>query len=305
VSFQAKSNTTVRDLFASPIVVSEWPESARLNADLRAAIMARFETSPGVVSSNRKSWHSKRDMHRWPEPCVAELMAMVKSAAAAYGVHCGGTLSTPDDWEISTCWSNVNPPGGYNQAHNHVGEKLLLSGFYYVDLGDCSDANYAGRTIFQDRSGVARPIAASGGDPLSREYAVVPRPGVMLLFPATQFHYVEPYRGNSVRISIAFNLTNRNFEALYYPDMLEESWWWRNFRGLMLLKTKVPEKLRAFVRFGSYLIKELGQQRPGVSLLQRIKVTRDRAEADEAEAREAASGAPRLGEKLPEKKPLI
>ncbi len=296
----------VRDLFATPIVVCEWPRTERLNGELRKAIMARYESSPGLVSSNRKGWHSKFDMHKWPEPCVAELMEMVKAAASNMSAHLVGGADKKylDNWQIKSCWSNINPPGGYNQPHNHIAGNTLLSGFYYVDLGGCEERGYAGRTIFQDRSGIALP-ARPDGDPLAREYAVVPKPGVMALFPAAQMHYVEPYRGSGLRISVAFNLGHPDLETVYYPDMREQDWWWKNFRGLMLLKTKVPEKAKAMTRFASYFAQELRRPQSNAPFWQRVKVTRDRAEADEAEAREAAQINGAANGRLPEKNRLI
>lgn len=293
---------TIRDLFASPVGAFDWSDTEQLNAELRAAIMDRYTTSPGLVSSNRKGWHSKFDMHTWPEPSVASLMSMVKASAARLGSH----VLRDDDpevaqgWQIKSCWSNVNPTGGYNQPHHHIAGNTLLSGFYYVDLGGCDDRKFAGRTVFQDRSGVAQ---RKGHDPFAREYAVVPKPGTLVLFPAALYHYVEPYRGKGLRISVAFNLSHPQLETVYYPDMLEQDWWWKNFRGLMLLKTKVPEKARALRRFASYFVEELRNAHGNASFVQRLRVTRDRAEADEAEAREAVH---RLtAGQLAEKRPFI
>jgi uncharacterized protein (TIGR02466 family) len=303
---QITAKAAIKDLFATPVGVFEWPCPERLNNELRSVIMARYNTSPGLVSSNRKGWHSTFDMHRWQEPCVGELMSMVKAGAQQMSAHFvdGADKGMSENWKIKSCWSNVNPPGGYNQPHHHIAGNTLLSGFYYVDIGDCPDPKFAGRTVFQDRSGVAQPKRCSS-DPLSREYAIVPKPGVMALFPAAQYHYVEPYRGNSLRISVAFNLENPDLDVLYYPDMLEQEWWWKNFRGLMLLKSKIPEKTRALMRFGSYFVDELRRPRQKAPFLRRVRVTLDRAEADEAEARLAAGGKAKSDAPLPEKRSLV
>jgi len=300
---KAEPNGMIRDLFPSPVGLFEWPNTDQLNAELRTAIMARFNSSPGLVSSNRNGWHSKWDLHRWPEPCVAQLMAMLQASSSQLAAHLlrGTNSGLSQDWQIRKCWANVNPPGGYNQAHHHIQAGSLLSGVYYVDIGDCPDPNLAGRTVLQDRSGAAW---LKHPDPLSREYAVTPKPGTLLLFPAALLHYVEPYRGKSRRISIAFDLMHPELDALYYPDMPDPTWWWRNFRGLMLLRSKIPEKMRALARFMPYLVEEFRRPRANASLMQRIKVTRDRAEADEAEARELASGRITADGRLPEKRPF-
>jgi uncharacterized protein (TIGR02466 family) len=294
-----------RDLFATPITVCEWPDADRLNAELRDTILRHQSVSPGVVNSNRKGWHSKTDFHRWPEPCVAAFVELVHEATAKMAAHLTGGADTryTQNWRITGCWANVNPRGGFNKPHNHIGGGQL-SGFYYVDLGDCADPTYAGRTVFEDRSGVAeamkpgRPIAA-------REYAMVPKPGVLVLFPAAQYHYVEPYRGNSQRITIAFNLAHPDFDVLYYPGMEGQSWWWTNFRGLMLLKTKIPEQLRALSLLPSYAAQDLRRSGDRASFFRKLKVAYDRASVDAAAAADDARTAKAFESPPSEKRPIV
>lgn len=282
-----RPNVTIRDLFAVPVAVCHWPGRERLNAQLRAAIMTRYETSPGVVNSNRKGWHSEFDLHTWPEPCIQEFVEMIKSGATEMMAHMLPDSAFADGWKIQIAWANVNPPGGHNRSHNHLDEGAHLSGFYYVDIGECESQAHSGRTVFEDRSGVAQPSPA-GIDPLSREYALVPRPGTMALFPASQFHYVEPYRGKGVRITIAFNLYHPDFTVLYYPGMRDEGWWWTNFRGLMILKQKIPEKMRALSLFAAYTARELRAPHSKASFSARLKVLYERASVDASAEKDAA-----------------
>lgn len=288
----------IRDLFASPIGIFEWPETDRLNAELRAAILKRYQSTPSLVQSARYAWQSEHHIDRWPEACFAELAAMIKEAAGRMAAHVTSDRETNarDGWEIVSCWANVNPPGGHSRSHNHMETGGVFSGVYYVDTGGCEPA-LAGRTIFEDRSGVPRPLQP-GQDLLAREVASLPKPGVACLFTAAQQHYVEPNRGQGLRITIAFNLKHPNFLAHYYPDMRMPNWWWRNFRGLMLLRTKLPEKLKAFALFLSYLVQE-GQKGGGASLRQRVKTARERAEVDAG----TNKGAPD-DTALPDKQPL-
>jgi len=53
--------------------------------------------------------------------------------------------------------------------------------------------------------GVPRP-EQSNGSSFVQEVTVEPKPGLMVLFPSTLRHRVEPYRGDSRRITIAWNL---------------------------------------------------------------------------------------------------
>ena len=48
-------------------------------------------------------------------------------------------------------------------------------------------------------------------------------------FPAALYHYVEPFRSRTLRVSMAFKLADPYCGRLYYPGMAEQSWWWLNF----------------------------------------------------------------------------
>lgn len=297
----AAPTVTARDLFASPIVLCEWADTEALNGRLRDVILDRYRSTPSLVQSARYAWQSTHDFHRWPEPCVAEVTRMIRMAAGRMAAHVNPGLdrSLQEGWHFTSCFANVNPPGGFSQPHDHVNTGGLISGVYYVDFGDCASPAHAGRTVLQDRSGVARPVFP-GHNLRSREYAVVPKPGSALLFPAAQRHSVEPYRGQGVRISIAFNMAHPEFGVLYYPDMFSQSWWWRNFRGLMLVKEKVPEKVRAMGLFRSYLFEELRKPSDGASMRRKLTSAFQRAEVDA----QSPAGATDTESRLPEKQQL-
>ena len=299
---------TVRELFPVPVAVCQWPDTERLNKDLREAILTRYRSSAGVVNSNRRGWHSNFDLHTWPEPCIAEFLAMVRLSTSELVARMTSDRKFLDNWQVQIAWANVNPRGGHNRSHNHLDEGAHLSGFYYVDLGACETPGDSGRTIFEDRSGVAHPTPP-GRDLRSREYALDPKPGTMALFPASQFHHVEPYRGAGVRITIAFNLCHPEFSVLYYPGMRDEGWWWTNFRGLMVLRSKIPEKLHALALLASYAFGELRSARTGSSLRGRFKVLYERASVDASAAREAkqtvSAASTAIAQALSEKRSLV
>ena len=45
------------------------------------------------------------------------------------------------------------------------------------------------------------------GQSVGAAETIRPRPGLLFLFPSWLFHQVRPYRGDALRISIAFNLS--------------------------------------------------------------------------------------------------
>jgi hypothetical protein len=58
--------------------------------------------------------------------------------------------------------------------------------------------------------------------------------------------------------------------------MQEQNWMWTNFRGLMIIPSKVPEKLRAM----GILFNKLGQKPPSSSWWQHLKASVDQATAE-------------------------
>ena len=52
----------------------------------------------------------------------------------------------------------------------------------------------------------ALKFAGEDGASVGAGETIRPRPGLLFLFPSWLFHQVRPYRGDALRISIAFNL---------------------------------------------------------------------------------------------------
>lgn len=221
------------EILPTPILFHTWSDGAVLAADLREVILKKMERSPGVTRTNQGGgWHSDTDLQTWPEPCVADLNRRVLQIAREMVRRAIANPATQhlEGWRIEA-WANVNGFGASNRSHDHVGGGNMWSGIFYVDTGGAdSGANMGGLTRFEDRS----RVPATQGDPFHREYTIVPQVGLMVLFPATLRHYVQVYRGQALRITIAFNLAHPRFVIPKYEDELQaEQWWWKNFRGVM------------------------------------------------------------------------
>jgi len=98
-------------------------------------------------------------------------------------------------------------------AHYHPG--AYWSGAYYVDDGGCADDPSLGGEfeMLDPRGGApamlapALKFASEDGLSVCGAETVRPKPGLLMLFPSWLVHQVRPYRGNALRISIAFNLS--------------------------------------------------------------------------------------------------
>jgi len=233
----------VHQLFSTPFLIYQWPDSRELNQELREIILKKKSEAPGVQVTNAGGWHSTKDLNKWEEPGVRNFVQRIDHA-----IHhiVSSTVSNPDErhfegWSLEA-WANVNGKGHFNVPHVHRLDNNLWSGVYYVDTGypdDCTPSS--GLTKFQDRSGVPKEIL-NNSNPFEREFTLNPKAGLMVFFPGALYHYVEPLEEDTERISIAFNLKHPGFTVPQYPGgnlpkQKSESgiskWMWHNFRGLM------------------------------------------------------------------------
>lgn len=153
-----------------------WTDDSReFHSALSRAILSREAAGQGIQVSNVGGWHSEPNLHTWEDPAVVDLFERIQADASAVGA--GGLRLQ--------AWANVMRTGAYQIAHRH-GE-AVWSGIYCVDAaGSC------GGEIKFARSQEACTI--------------VPRTGLMLMFPGDLLHSVAPYAGAGTRISVAFNL---------------------------------------------------------------------------------------------------
>jgi hypothetical protein len=155
----------------------QWPaEACEFHNQIARAVLAREAREPGLAVSNVGGWHSSPDLPIWEDEGIADLIDRIGTVTE--GVGAGGMRMQ--------AWANVMRAGGYHLAHRH-GE-AVWSGVYYVEAGD---ADSGGAITFARGREVER---------------VVPRAGLLLLFPGELLHSVATYTGTAPRISVAFNL---------------------------------------------------------------------------------------------------
>lgn len=206
----ARIEINIRGLFATPVAAVELPDAEARNAELRRRILERRAATPSVQASNAGGWHSDRALEDWGGPAMGEILAAARQVANRMTADRNGKPINPA-W-TTQAWANVNGPGDANICHYHPGS--YWSGAYYVDDGGCAtDPALGGEFEMIDPRGPgpgmyapALKFAGEDGASVGSGETILPRPGLLFLFPSWLFHQVRPYRGTRLRISIAFNL---------------------------------------------------------------------------------------------------
>lgn len=206
------------ELFPIPLLSYVWLGSEALNQELSGIILAKESEDQGIQTTNVGGWHSKKDLQEWGGHAIgvvlSRMLAMGREMTRRFIGVDGPLLLT--DWEIQA-WANVNRHGHFNRQHHHVRNFNLWSGVYYVDIGEeeVESPSAGARIIFADR----HRVEAAGREELHDRYTVQPEPGLMLLFPSSLGHEVEPYRGHGSRITIAFNLKHPSLTTVNYETI--------------------------------------------------------------------------------------
>lgn len=203
-------------LFSTLVLQRQLEGVELLNQGLHDLISARARQDVGVTKSNVGGWHSATDFLRWDSPQPTELFQRVASAVKDYAAIERRVDAAALDLTVTAeAWANLARAGDYAKPHVHPNSNI--SGVYYVDAGDAAAEH--------DQSGVLELI-----DPRQRPgmfetegtvpfdaYRVVPKTGLLLLFPAWLYHYVHPYRGTRPRVSVAFNFTIQKLRVVAPP----------------------------------------------------------------------------------------
>ncbi len=200
----------VRGLFATPVAAVVLPDAAARNRALSEIILRRRQQNGGVQASNAGGWHSDREILLWGGPHAANVLDLARQVANQMTADRGGQPIAPK-WTMQA-WANVNGPGDANISHYHPGS--FWSGTYYIDDGGCAaDPALGGAFEMLDPRGPgpgmyapALKFRGEDGASVGAGETILPKPGLLFVFPSWLMHQVRPYRGTGLRISIAFNL---------------------------------------------------------------------------------------------------
>jgi uncharacterized protein (TIGR02466 family) len=180
------------------------PDAEAMNRDLEALILAEEAEYPSLGRSNIGGWHSRPDFLSRREPTVSALTSWLSFAlrriidATAGADAFKGTLSV-------SAWATICRAGTYHAPHSHPDS--AWSGVYYVNPGSESpDHPLSGALEFLDPRAAVEAVTAPG-DPYGVPFRILPRAGLLVIFPSWLYHWVHPYAGHTPRIAVSFNAT--------------------------------------------------------------------------------------------------
>ena len=139
-------------------------------------------------------------------PLAQQLLAMIRTAVEGYITDRRRLADEPTMAQRPKCadlqsWATETISDGFQSAHIHPAG--WLSGVYYVTVPTIkpgSDA-YAGGIEF----GLFPLVERAGTSGVAR-WRVMPRPGLLLLFPSYFAHWTRPTNTAESRISVAFDV---------------------------------------------------------------------------------------------------
>lgn len=209
------SNTQsgIRRLWPTVILERSVPGHEQANVALAKLIRELEKKHRGLTTDYRSD-----NLLAMEHPAAAWLKECVNVTVRDYFAGVG--MSYEIRWHLHG-WANINRFGDYHDYHNHP--HAYLSGTYYVllpttqeKLETRSDVRPGQITLYDPRGAVN--MTAIKGDPnVDPEHTVVPKPGMILLWPAFVNHFVHPNLSKQMRISVSFNVM-LDWSDDYLPD---------------------------------------------------------------------------------------
>lgn len=192
-------------IFATPLLRFHHPNPHPLNADLWRDGLAWQHQSAGIQRSNQHGWHSPNDLFTRHEASFAHLRDWILSRCNKASKLLRPDFDPAQQQPISEAWANINGPSAFNAPHDHAG--FHWSGVYYVRVPDAGSAESRSGNLelLDPRSCIAgHCLPATPG--FAPKLRIIPKPGVLIVFPSYLRHWVYPNDQPEARMSIAFNL---------------------------------------------------------------------------------------------------
>jgi Putative 2OG-Fe(II) oxygenase len=180
-----------------------------LNAELFAllnSLSERFANTPqnavqsGLIST-QGGYQTSTSMNLFTlnDEAIARFRdQMVLPAARDYLAHVFGEQAAIfNPWPDG--WANLLGDGDWQRPHFHPTHRNVVCGVYYVHIPEAKPEPQGNIEFFT-------PIQASVNHGFPSTRRLLPREGLMILFPPWYVHYVHPFRGAGQRAIIAFDI---------------------------------------------------------------------------------------------------
>ena len=208
------AKTAVHELFRTPVWVVDLEPAVAVPINRRIEQMLNDMTGPRVATREGQTWQTRQDLHLAPEfaPLVEHLRQSARGALSFLDIEY-------EDFNLTGCWANINPPGAKHSGHTHPNN--FLSGVYYVksDKGADEISFFDPRPQAQVMMPKARKFNYFNGNVVTLET----RPGRIVLFPAWLVHGVPRNKSGSERISVAFNIMLTGFGDTMSKPLWEQT----------------------------------------------------------------------------------
>lgn len=166
------------------------------NTKLKEFAYEKQKTDPGRTISNYSGYQSN-DIKAGESPHIDQLVKGLDQELNNLALSVGLKPVS-----IYNLWININPPGAYNQLHNH--QDSIFSGVYYIDADESQ-----GNINFERNDGAEYHIPSSMISQIhhfnASKCTYPAKTGALYVFPGWLKHSVDGNRSARDRISLSFN----------------------------------------------------------------------------------------------------
>ena len=180
-----------------------WSSLQSYLADLARSLRSLhpFRTHP-VGQSVRLGSRTGQSLTRSQDPAIAAFLAAVDAPVRAYIDHIRQTpdelgLRAAESYRLAGAWSTMLRPGGHHVSHLHAFG--WISSACHIEVPSAVDRDREGWMQVGEPGLVTQP-------PLAAEHFVKPEAGTLVLFPSYMWHGTIPFRGETPRLAVAFDV---------------------------------------------------------------------------------------------------
>lgn len=166
------------------------------------------QSEQGIKNQDMTSDYLSANLFEIDNPVIDWLKACINKSVSDYLLEQG--INYDVEWGLQG-WANINRRGDYHNMHNHP--HSYLSGTYYVQMPQSNaidsiaraDLNPGAISFFDPRS-QANMLSIRNDAQIDPEHRVLPKAGMIILWPSFLHHLVHPNLSDQMRVSISFNI---------------------------------------------------------------------------------------------------